>query len=110
MSFNLSCANNNLIKSEWFAALIILVILWLYYKRQSILLLIILLLLIALYKENYKKCNHKAHNHKENFDANGLEFLPVGEQRYDLRGFPLFNRPLYDCWETEYGDCYNSNL
>ena len=48
-------------------------------------------------------------NKREYFDADMREFLPVGEQRYDLRGFPIYNRPLYDCWNTNYGECYNSN-
>lgn len=61
-------------------------------------------------------CEHKSRSRrlhtycKEEFDANMAEFLPLGEQRYDLRGFPVYNRPLYDCWYDNYKNCYNSNF
>lgn len=46
------------------------------------------------------------HGTEDNFITYGV----LGEQLYDLRGFPLHNRPLYDCWNNEYRNCYNSNL
>lgn len=46
----------------------------------------------------------------EHFDKDGTIFLPTGEQRYDLRGYPLVNHPIYDCRHDKYHDCYNSRL
>ena len=46
----------------------------------------------------------------EGFDNNNTsDFLPLGSQRYDLRGFPVYNRPIYDCWYDNYHNCYNSH-
>jgi hypothetical protein len=40
---------------------------------------------------------------------NNQPLLPPGGQKYDLRGLPLYNRPLYDCWYDDYKNCYGSN-
>lgn len=63
---------------------------------------------IVLYQHKSHNCCHICNN--EQFDANMTEFLPLGEQQYDLRGFPSYNRPLYDCWNDNYKNCYNSNF
>jgi hypothetical protein len=47
---------------------------------------------------------------REFFGKDGSEFLPVGEQRYGLRGDKLDARPIYDCRFDCYSDCYNSHI
>ena len=104
----------NIVSTRWFLVVLILILMWRILKQNFILLVIIAYLLFKAYQESKRTYVVQEQNQtvqsSENFDADGLEFLPVGEQRYDLRGIPLFNRPLYDCWNTEYGDCYNSNF
>ena len=57
---------------------------------------LIALIIILLYKTN------------ENFDSTGTTFLPLGRERYGLRGEPLTNRPLADCYWDQY-DCYKNH-
>lgn len=45
----------------------------------------------------------------DTFDKDGRAFLPAGYKKYDLRGFPVYNRPLFDCRFSNFTDCYNSN-
>ena len=49
-------------------------------------------------------------NRPEYFDKDMTEFIPVGDQRYGLRGEKMPIRPIYDCRFDCYTDCYNSHL
>ena len=73
----------------------------LYYINITLLIILVAILIYTLFQSNIK--------FNEQFDANMTEFIPLGEQRYDLRGFPLYNRPIYDCWYDNYKNCYNSH-
>jgi len=46
----------------------------------------------------------------ELFDSTTTKFVPLGHDRYDLRGFRLNTHPLYDCRENCHNNCYNSNF
>lgn len=70
--------------------------------------IVIILVVTIMCSSKSKQCGRRLYYEK--FDATGTEFLPLGEQQYDLRGFPVYNRPLYDCWYDHYKNCYNSNF
>lgn len=74
-------------------------------KILSILILLIIIVILVIYNGNNYNIKYK-----ENFDRSGTEFIPLGIQRYDLRGEPLKTRPIYDCRYDCFGDCYNSNI
>jgi len=48
-------------------------------------------------------------NTTETFDETGTEFLPVGYKRYGLRGEPVMNNTLDDCYFDQY-KCYTSGF
>lgn len=46
-------------------------------------------------------------DYNESFSSDGSTFLPLGYKRYGLRGEPLHNRPLEDCYWDQY-TCYTN--
>lgn len=67
---------------------------------MSVLNIILLVILIFLIGSNLKV---------ELFDANGLEFLPLGPKRYGLRGELLNTHPMSDCYYDKYV-CYGNTF
>jgi hypothetical protein len=66
-------------------------------------LLIFIILLILLQWHIYPDL-FSCSNNKETFDKDMRIFLPEGEKRYDLRGYPINERPPDDCMFSK--DCY----
>ena len=64
-------------------AIIVFFILW--FLKRNIIIFIAFGVVLILYDKFYNK--------KEEFDIDGSEFVPIGTQRYDLRGAPIESRP-----------------
>lgn len=82
---------------------------------KYLLLIFSLLLFILVIGNRYRKYKEQFINYPIRYPDAGDNYeegvlLAPGIQKYDLRGFPTFNRPLYDCWNDDYRNCYNSNF
>ncbi len=89
---------------------ILLSILILFFVWRTVSQNVVLISLIAVVLILYNFNSYFNNNKKEHFDRTGVVFVPLGAQRYDLRGEPLRTRPIYDCRYDCFGDCYNSNI
>lgn len=85
------------------AILAILIAILLYNTiTQNILLLILITCIVFIISNQF--------NNVDYFDADTREFVPIGYDRHDLRGFRLRTRPMYDCINNDFNNCYNSNF
>jgi len=72
---------------------------------QNIIILFILCILYIMIRneQTYQKI-------EEGFDRYGVEFVDLGYPRYDLKGYRLDTRPIFDCRFDCYKNCYNSHI
>ena len=81
-------------------SIVLLIIIFWRFIANSIILILIIISCCCLFSFYY--------NQYEYFDD--TLFLPPGYPKYDLRGYRLHTRPIFDCRYNCYNNCYNSNF